>query len=268
MFVDTHTHVVPFSPDAKMNISELISSAQARNLSVVAITEHYEYDNPDPNDKIQTFDLDAYAETFKDWQKLCPPSLTLLKGVEFGYQTHTAKIIDEIAASSDLDIVLLSNHLFRGVDVYYSKNFDSIPKELRHKEYVAKLAEMVESVNNFDIATHFDYINKFCPDPNANLLYSDCPHEFDRFFEALIAKEKVLELNTASSSRRNAMPDPQIIQRYIDMGGRLFALSSDAHAKEFVGCLIPEFAELLKSFGIHEVCYFQNRQLKLATLPD
>lgn len=268
MLIDTHNHTVPFSPDAKMTISELISSAVARDLSIVASTPHYEYDNPDPNDHIQTFDLKEYSEAFDSWQKLCPPSLTLLKGIEFGYQTHTATAIDQIAEEADLDIVLLSNHLFHGVDVYFSKDFESLPKELRHKEYIAKMAEMVENVTNFDVATHFDYINKFTSDPGADLLYEDCPREFDRFFEALIAKDKALELNTASSMRRKSMPDPKIIQRYIDMGGRLFTLASDAHVKENVGAGIHEFAELLKSFGIHEVCYFQKRQLKTFTLPD
>lgn len=267
MLIDTHNHTMPFSPDANMTILELIEMANAMHLGVVASTPHYEYDNPDPNDNIQTFDLKEYSSAFEGWKQLCPPELTLLKGIEFGYQKHTASVIDRIAQEADLDIVLLSNHLFRGRDVYYSQELPFLPKTLRHREYITTLAEMVENANNFDVATHFDYINKFCSDSSADLLYEDCPEAFDRFFEALIYKGKALELNTSSSMRRHAMPDTAILQRYLDMGGELFALASDAHVKENVGAGISQFAALLQSLGVREVCYFQKRQIKMVTLP-
>ena len=66
MFTDTHNHTCHYSPDAKQTIDELVAAAKAQNIDVVAVTEHYEYDNPDPNDNIQTFDIDAYSKDFKE----------------------------------------------------------------------------------------------------------------------------------------------------------------------------------------------------------
>ena len=59
MLTDTHNHTCHFSPDAKMTIDELIEAARSRNIGAVAITEHYEYDNPDPNDKTRMRDFVA-----------------------------------------------------------------------------------------------------------------------------------------------------------------------------------------------------------------
>ena len=266
MLIDTHNHTRHYSPDAKMTIDELIDAASKRGLSVVGITEHYEYDNPDPNDNIQTFDIDSYVKEFPSWREKCPKSLELLMGIEFGYQTHTAKVIDEIAAKYPFDTVVLSNHLFRGIDLCYSEEAKLISRKERNSEYIGKMAEMVEKVDNFCVAAHFDYVCKYLTDKNDGLSYSDCPKEFDRFFEALIYKEKALEINTATSVKRNTKPDPEILKRYLDMHGKLITLSSDAHVKENVGIVIADFSEYLRSFGIKEICYFKNKQPQLCEL--
>ena len=208
MRTDVHNHTCHFSPDAKMTIDKLISTAVKRNLDIVAVTEHFEYDNPDPNDNIQTFDLNEYSETFRKWRKLCPPTLQILQGVEFGYQSHTAEAIDKFAQHKDLDIVLLSNHLFRGVDLFFSKEAYVLSAQDRNREYIAQMAEMAEKVDHFDVAAHFDYVNKFNPNQDEEILYQDCPKEFDRLFEALFSKGIALEINTATPLKRHSKPDP------------------------------------------------------------
>ena len=260
MLTDTHNHTCHFSPDAESTIDDIFAKATAGHLDVIALTEHYEYDNPDPNDNIQTFDLDKYTAEFAAWKKRCPSSLELLMGIEFGYQTHTAGAIDELASKAPFDTVVLSNHLFRGIDVYFSDVVYRLPVAERHAEYMEKMTEMVTNCNNFDVAAHYDYVNKRNPDLTVNMLYEDCPREFDRFFEVLIAKEKALEINTATSARRQSLPDPRIIERYIQMGGRLITVSSDSHVPANIGCMIPEITEFLKSLGVKELCYFKARQ--------
>ena len=85
-----------------MDIEEFIKAAKTRGLGAVCITEHYEYDNPDPEDDITTFDIDEYVKAFSKWKDKCPDDLKLLMGIEFGYQTHTAEVIDKIAHDTEL----------------------------------------------------------------------------------------------------------------------------------------------------------------------
>lgn len=268
MLADGHNHTLEFSPDAKMTIDELISEARAKKLTAAGITEHYELDNPDPEDNIQTYDLDLYDKTFEEWRAKCPDDLILLKGIEFGYQTHTGREIDRIAAEHDFDTVILSNHLFRGVDVYFSEEAHLVPKKERHAEYIGVMAEMCERLDNYTVAGHYDYISRDrrTSAEDSFVLYEDCPKEFDRLFEALISKEKSLEINTRSilkigeKGSARIFPDDKILKRYKDMGGKLISLGSDSHTSDTLGLLFPETIEYLKSLGFNEACYFRKKR--------
>ena len=268
MLADGHNHTLEFSPDAKMTIDELISAATAKKLTAVGITEHYELENPDPEDNIQTYDLDLYDRTFEEWRAKCPKELKLLKGIEFGYQTKTGPEIDRIAAEHDFDTVILSNHLFRGVDVYFSEEAHLVPKNERHAEYIGIMAEMCERLDNYTVAGHYDYISRDqrSSAEDSFVLYEDCPKEFDRLFEALISKEKSLEINPRSilkigeKGSKRIFPDDKILKRYKDMGGKLISLGSDSHTPDTLGLLFPETIEYLKSLGFSEACYFVKKR--------
>ena len=55
-------------------------------------------------------------------------------------------------------------------------------------------------------------------------------------------------------------PLPEIIKRYLDMGGKLITLGSDAHAKENASYGFDKAKEMLNSLGVFEAYYFKNRQ--------
>jgi len=264
MLTDQHNHTKTFSPDAEMSIDELTAAAVARGLSRVAVTEHYEIDYPHDEDPPFLFDLDEYSKTFASWKTSSP--LPLLMGIEFGYQTHTAEQIESVAQALPFDVVILSNHLFRGCDVYYSKTCYDVPQKERHAEYIGVMAQMCEKIDTFDIAAHYDYINRYNPDRDARVLYDDCPDEFDRMFEALISKEKALEINTRSIDKlikrgaSNPMPDSKLLMRYRDMGGRLITLGSDSHTCDTLGIHFEETCEYLKGLGFTEAVYFVNHK--------
>ena len=266
MLIDVHNHTKEFSPDAKMSHEEIISAALERGISVLGITEHFEYDNPDPMDIVQVFDMSEYENAFRSWRSTCPKQLKLLMGVEFGYQHHTAEAINGFASAIPFDVVLLSNHLFGNRDVYFGGDeLYKIPKKERFARYINTMAEMCERVDNFDIATHFDYINRYNPDVEEYLLYEDCPSAFDRFFEALISKDKCLELNTRSALKAEQKgcskiwPDEAIFRRYLSMGGKLISLGSDSHTTDTLGVYFEEAFSYLKALGVKELCYYEGR---------
>ena len=264
MVTDGHNHTRHFSPDAEQSIEELCVASEQRGLKRIAITEHYDADFPDSTLN-WVFNIDEYAKAFPKWQA-SNPAIELLMGVEFGYQTHLATGIDELALQAPFDVVLLSNHLIRGEDIYVSRLCYEIPRSERFAEYVGTLAEMTERCNNFDVVAHYDYINRYGTDDDRRVSYDDCPAEFDRFLEALVSKEKALEINTksiqklAQKNAADSMPDPKIIRRYIDMGGKLITLGSDAHTPDGVGICFEETAEYLKSLGITETVYYKGHK--------
>lgn len=264
MITDGHNHTKHYSPDAGQTIEELINEAKSKGFTRIGITEHYEIDYPD-HDTDWMFDLNKYNEDFKSWKESAG-DFELLMGIEFGYQTHVAEEIDKTASLIPFDVVLLSNHLFRGRDFYVERECYKLPKKELHKEYIGVMAEMCERCNNYDVAAHYDYINRYTDNLNNFVLYEDCPQEFDRFFEALISKEKALEINTKSIQKHKergftrTLPDPEIIKRYKEMGGKIICFGSDSHFPGTFAVCFNEAVEYIKSFGFTESVYFKDRK--------
>lgn len=266
MLTDSHNHTCHFSSDAEMSISELISGCSQRGISRIAITEHYDYDYPHIEEPVQTFDINQFVQAFEVWKKLSSSSLDLSMGIELGYQSHIASIIDEVSLSAPFDSVILSNHLIDGKDVYfYPECYKIYSKEELHRKYIAILAEMAEKCSAYNIIGHYDYINRYCKKRNCYVLYSDCPKEFDALFETIISKGKSLEINTRSIHKlkqkkaKCVMPDSELLMRYKDMGGKMITLGSDSHTTSTLGIHFEETAEYLKSLGFKSNIYFKNR---------
>lgn len=271
MITDGHNHTRHFSADAGQSIDELIGQARAQGFSRIGITEHYEVDYPD--DGLDwTFDLNEYNDTFKTWRNKAGSDFELLMGVEFGYQTHVADEIDRIAKLIPFDVVLLSVHLFRGKDFYVDRDCYMIPAKDLHREYIGIMAEMCEKCSNYDVAAHYDYINRYTDNLNDFVTYEECPKEFDRLFEALISKGKALEINTKSIQKHKergfarTMPDPAILNRYREMGGKLICLGSDSHFPGTFGVCFTEAVEYLKALGFKESVYFRQHKPYLEVL--
>lgn len=266
MLADSHMHTKVFSSDASQTIEEVIEASKALGISNVSITEHYDMDYPH-KDEIFTFDLNEYGKIFPKWQALSAykrgPSLHM--GIEIGWQPHLNDRIIKTVNALPFDTVLLSAHVFRGTEIFYSTECPLIPRKDRNKEYISLLTRMARELNCYDIIAHYDYINRYIDDKSSAVFYHDCPEQFDELFEVLISKDKALEVNTSSIDKQMSkgssfvMPDPDIIKRYLAMGGKLITLGSDAHKSDRIGLHFIETAKYLKSLGVSEVFYYENR---------
>lgn len=262
MITDGHNHTKHFSPDAGQTIDELITEARSKGFTRIGITEHYEVEFPE--DGLDwTFNLEEYDKAFSDWQKRAG-ELELLKGIEFGYVPGVEKEIDRLAALIPFDVVLLSVHLFRGKDFYVDRECYKLPAKELHSDYIGLMAEMCEKCSNYDVAAHYDYINRYADNKSDFVTYDECPKEFDRFFEALISKGKALEINTKSIRKHidggftRHLPDEAILNRYRAMGGNLICLGSDSHFPGTFGVCFDEAIQYLKSLGFAESVYFKD----------
>ena len=264
MVTDGHNHTKHFSPDAGQTIDELIAEAKSKGFTRIGITEHYEVEYPD--DGLDwTFDLKEYDKAFESWRERAG-ELELLKGIEFGYVPGVEKEIERLSALIPFDVVLLSVHLFRGKDFYVDRECYKLPAKELHGEYIANMAEMCEKCDNYNVAAHYDYINRYADNKSDFVTYDECPKEFDRLFEALITKDKALEINTKSIKKHidggftRSLPDAGILNRYRAMGGRYISLGSDSHFPGTFAVCYGEAIEYLKSLSFTETVYFKDRK--------
>ncbi|MBO4495839.1 MAG: histidinol-phosphatase HisJ family protein [Clostridiales bacterium] len=265
MYTDNHNHTKHFSSDAKMSAHELIDTCRALNMRGVAVTEHYEGDYPHDIGVSQIFDISEFFDTTKEWLEYAG-DFHLYRGIELGYQKHLCAFYDELMAKYPFDSVIMSNHLYNGKDPYFFRDCYEEDMLTVYTRYIEEMADLVEGCDNFDIVGHYDYINRYAPYEKPQIKYEQCPQSFDRFLSAIVAKGKTLEINTRSVDKMrrkgfsDVMPDPAILRRYYELGGRNISLGSDSHTKDTLCIHFKEVAEYLSSFGFTENSYYVKRQ--------
>ena len=68
--------------------------------------------------------------------------------------------------------------------------------------------------------------------------------------QAIIKKDKILEVNSANKTLENrTLPARHIIERYFALGGRKISYGSDAHFIERIGDKREEIVAMLKEIG-------------------
>lgn len=268
MFIDTHTHLAHFSSDGKQSIEELLSQAQKSGLAGVCITDHYEKDVIYIPGREEIFDLDEYFQLLQPLQKsVRTQGGELLIGIELGWmpgkEEHYARLLRR-----PFDSVLLSLHILDGEDPYSDQHIYRTDKQSLYKRYLKRLGDIVSSFPDFDILAHFDYISRYAPYEDQKMRYSEMPAEFDSFLSQLIARDKCLEINTATIARlqkcgysgSEAWPDAKIIEAYRRLGGQKISLGSDAHTPAHLGRFLPQTAKWLADIGFSETVAYRARR--------
>ncbi|MBN1891401.1 MAG: histidinol-phosphatase HisJ family protein [Clostridiales bacterium] len=276
MLTDSHVHTKHFSGDAKMTIDEVFAAAVERGLDSIVITEHYDDDFPHDMEGPMTFDPNDYYAAFQNWQERLPEGLDLRLGIELGYQPQLVERYTKLSKELPFDSIILSNHLFGGKDPFFFRECYEKDKKVLHEEYIATLAEMAEQCNCFDILGHFDYIVRYSEKPDSFMRYRDCPHTFDRLFNALVQNGKSLEVNTrtiqklrrAGVSDEDSFPDAEALLRYRRLGGERITLGSDAHEPSSLASLFDETARYLIGLGFEYNTTYVHRSEMRTTLID
>ena len=79
--------------------------------------------------------------------------------------------------------------------------------------------------------------------------------------EALIRRDKALEVNSGAYRCGLAQPNPSlsVLKRYYELGGRLITIGADAHKPEHVGLRFDLLPQLLTGIGFREYAVYRKR---------
>ncbi|MDN4618433.1 hypothetical protein QCD85_10020 [Paenibacillus sp. PsM32] len=132
------------------------------------------------------------------------------------------------------------------------------------------LQEVVASTRNtpdFDVVGHIGYLRRYSPYPYYSLAYAhhDYTDLIDEALRMLVNQGKGLDVNTSGyrtvMGRKIGSPIPgyDIIKRYVDLGGEILVLGSDAHNTQTIADGFDEDCDSLRSIGIHYLTYYQKR---------
>ena len=257
---DLHMHCAA-SEDSETPIEALAEAALAKQLSVIAVTDHVE---------LVEFHKGAYDVAMTDSRRMMdaaemPPSLTLLRGIELGEPAFDTALAEEILAEYPYDFVLASQHrLSDALPDYYYIDFFDWPHERIVEEMQRYFEEVLRVVqwNGFDSLAHLTYPFRYLPACWRNGDYSAWAAVIDRIFKTLIQNGKSLEINTSGLRKGQGMtaPDEPLVRRYFELGGRRITVGSDAHRANEVGADLDAAWRMARNIGFESLTVYKQRK--------
>lgn len=257
-FYDTHMHShLSFDSDADP------TSYFTDKTEIITFTEHLDLENTifDKRDDIPNFD------EIVRWQQIFQEeyNIELLLGVEMGYVPGQEERLREILAGHDFDFVLLSCHQNDRYD-YMDEQADDSPTQMMDN-YVNQLYQAVTTMTECQIMTHFDYgfrIHHVTPE-----MFEIYKERLKNVFAKAIENGYAFELNGKSIEKYGTLELYKwAVPAYIEMGGTLFSLGSDAHHAGEHFMAFDEMIALLEEHGVTQVAQYKNKELYMVSLND
>lgn len=253
---DVHTHSYPASHDASNTLSEMLDTAQKRGIAFYGVSNHFDYDydiekmSEEEIKATRNGEPEAYFHEARHLQEDYEGVMNVLVGAEFGY-SERENVQDMYAATYEKyrpDYVINSVHSSGGVDLC-RQNFTGDKKET-YQMYLRLIRKSLDAPYHYDIVGHIGYIARYVPYEDRAIDVREFQAELDDIFLTIIAKDKILELN---SSTKNlpwlGLPDEALLRRYYELGGRKVSFGSDAHFVSRIGEKWEESVAALKRIG-------------------
>lgn len=274
ILADFHTHSSN-SADCDVQMNEQIESAISKGIRYLCITEHLDYDFPQPpkdsEDYGLVFSLDSerYFEEYKEMRdKYNSPDFSLYFGVEIGQQLHVAERNADFVKKYPFDFVLASSHLVDGCDPYHSDYYEGKTETEAYGRYFEYIYENICAFTDFDVYGHLDYIIRYGKNKDKNFSYKTYADTFDMILKKLIENGKGIEINAGGlrSGLKNPNPHPDILKRYKELGGEIITVGSDAHRPEHIAYRFSDLSDILVSCGFKYYTIFKNRKAEFLKL--
>jgi histidinol-phosphatase (PHP family) len=260
--IDQHCHTI-LSPDAAKNatLENYIAVAEKKGVKAITFTDHLDYDALDPLFYLIP-DFYSFKRVLDKTQETT--SIKLYMGVELGYQKQVLEAMKSVVNAHDFNVVLLSVHYINRQDPYSGRFYQGKTLTEAYQEYFETALEAIIAFDGFQILAHLDYIFRYSPEPSDDVDITVFYPVLDTIFEALIKRQKVLELNTSPyrKSYQNKRPNEAILRRYYEKGGRLISLGSDAHNPDDLAADFDRARTLLKSIGFTALATFEHGVMK------
>ena len=255
---DFHTHS-HFSSDSSESLENMISHAKENHINTLCITDHLDLDYPvDENGHDFQLDLVSYTKTITSL-KQSNQDIEILHGIELGVMDYLAPKLTTMVKQYPFDFVIASSHLVNGIDPYYPAYKDKFPGNLGYVAYFHSILENVKAFVDFDVYGHLDYVCRYIQVPYIPSDFSDL---LDVILKRIIELGKGIEINTASLSKGLHFPHPHpyILKRYLELGGEIITIGSDAHIAKNIGAYFSETEKHLLSLGYRYYTTYKNRK--------
>ena len=158
IYSDYHMHT-NFSSDSDTTMEDMIRQAISLGLKEIAITDHLDYQYPDPEFPF-LLDYDAYTKKIQQMREKYDSKIIIRKGAEFGLQAHVKKETDDFYANGSFDFVIGSTHCVKGLELYGNSFYQGKTQHDAYLEYFEDLYNNEKIYDCFKVYGHMEYVNR------------------------------------------------------------------------------------------------------------
>lgn len=252
-----HVHST-HSADGRSSMQAYCERALAIGVRALCFTEHF---NNHPNDVCYgTYDPDAYFEELRVMQARYAGALEILAGLEFAEPQEYPKDLARLR-QYPYDCILGSQH-FVG-DTFVGRRIQAgEPLGEVCAAYWTAMNALIET-GGIDMIAHFDFPKRYLPDPAA--IFDE--GRVRALLRKAVAKGIGIEINTSPLRKGHTacMPGSEILNIYVQEGGRNITLGSDAHEAHELAAHHAELAQQLPEC-LHMGLFRQHRFVPIAEL--
>ena len=254
---DGHVHT-NFSFDSTEPMENVVKTAKAIGLSGVTITDHYNPDCPVEAYRAVLDPPDAYYETMERIRSEQDGSFRLLRGLETNVLPElNRERCSRVAHSHDFDCLIMGIHS-NAEQLFCYEPSDTDEAVSEFNKYYSYILKCVTEYKDFDTLAHLNFFDRFVsfrPDPS---LFEDMT---DEIFLTLIRDGKALEVNTSKQDNKEVTDKMRyFLRRYIDLGGTMVTVGSDAHRADRLAQHFPDAFRMIREAGLDHYTVFIERK--------
>ena len=262
---DTHIHS-HFSHDSDSKMADICRAAKEKKIGVVCITDHADVK---PHSDLQEMAQNR-QEVYREIRETACEGVELLVGIELacgGFYPDNSifdRATQTLLAVGQYDCVIGSVHSVGATST--ARNDYAAMSKMELVAYLDRYFDAALAMLEYgkpDVLAHLTYplryINgKFGKELDWRLLEP----KIRLVLQTVIQNGIALEINTSclGTEYDQLLPNEEILKLYLQMGGKLLTLGSDAHKAEKLGKGFGQTVQLLKSLGVTELQYVKKRK--------
>ncbi|MCM3225478.1 histidinol-phosphatase HisJ family protein [Terribacillus saccharophilus] len=263
MYMDYHHHTNN-SIDSKAIMQDVCEQAISKGIKEICFTEHFSVNPSAPT--YGHMDFAKYQQDIKDSQDSYGNQLTIKMGIELCEPHLMMDVYQTELNSIPFDFIMGSVHNIgnQKLRLHLRANEDTF-----YDDYFAEMYKLVSDAD-IDVLAHIDLMKRYAVQEGHNVYtFEQHKDQIAAILEKAIQRGIGIEINTSGmrSSLSEALPTPQIVSLYNDLGGKILTLGSDSHKAETVGAGIKEAAQIARQCGFTHICQFDKREPRAVPLP-
>ena len=126
--------------------------------------------------------------------------------------------------------------------------------------YFETVLKNIETYNKFNVFGHLDFVTRYGGSSFSGMDLNEHWDIITKILKTLVLKGKGIEINTSGYryKENRVYPEFKILKKYLELGGKIITIGSDAHIKEHIFMDMDKAYDILEKLGVKYITTFDK----------